>query len=177
MATLRFFAAVLGLASLIGPLDLAAITLRSPDPVAMSLLAGELDGKGLQDVIAGQKGKVVLVNFWATWCVPCREEFPDLTRLQNALGPRGLRVVGVSTDLASALPGVHKFLADQKPAFPNYHKKSGGDDQDFIEAVDKGWGGELPFSVLYDRGGRKVKTLSGKHTFAEYEKEILALIR
>ena len=142
-----------------------------------SLLAGEIDANGLRDVIARQKGHVVLVNFWATWCVPCRQEFPDLTRLQKSLGPRGLQVVGVSTDFASAMSGVHKFLEQQKPGFPNYHKKAGGDDQDFIDAVDKGWNGELPFSVLYDRNGRKAKVFSGKHSFAEYEKEIRALLQ
>jgi thiol-disulfide isomerase/thioredoxin len=165
--------------------DLAAIMPRSPDhQITRSpdfsqspdpLLAGEIDARDIRGLIAGQKGHVVLVNFWATWCVPCREEFPDLTRLQRAFGARGLQVVGISTDFGSAMPGVHKFLSDQKPAFPNYHKKSGGDDQDFIDVVDKRWGGELPFSVLYDRSGRKVRAFSGKHSFAEYEKAILAL--
>ena len=51
--------------------------------------------------------------------------------------------------LAKDLPGVEKFLAKTNPDFPNYRKKSGGDDQDFIESVDAKWGGELPFTVLY----------------------------
>jgi thiol-disulfide isomerase/thioredoxin len=140
-------------------------------------LAGEVDAKGLVQVVARQRGKVVLVNFWATWCEPCRQEFPDLVRLQKALGPRGLQVVGISTDFASAIPAAEKFLAEQRPTFPNYRKKSGGDDQDFINAVDKVWGGELPFSVLYDRSGKKSKTLSGKHSYADYEREMLALLR
>jgi thiol-disulfide isomerase/thioredoxin len=123
------------------------------------------------------RGRVLLVNFWATWCEPCRQEYPDLVRLQKALGPRGLQIVGLSTDFASALGAAEKFLAEQKPSFPNYHKKSGGDDQDFINAVDKDWGGELPFSVLYDRTGKKNKTLSGKHSYADYEREVLALLR
>jgi thiol-disulfide isomerase/thioredoxin len=136
-----------------------------------------VDAKGLAQLLARQKGKVVLVNFWATWCEPCRQEYPDLVRLQKALGPRGLQIVGLSTDFASALGAAEKFLAEQKPSFPNYHKKSGGDDQDFINAVDKDWGGELPFSVLYDRTGKKNKTLSGKHSYADYEREVLALLR
>jgi thiol-disulfide isomerase/thioredoxin len=142
-----------------------------------SRLSGEVDSKGLLDLLARQRGRVVLLNFWATWCVPCREEFPDLSRLQKAHGPQGLQVIGVSTDFAKAMPAVEKFLSDQKPSFPNYHKKNRGDDQDFINAVDKGWGGELPFSVLYDRDGRKIKTLSAKHSYAEYEKEVLAILR
>ncbi len=171
--TLALFLVVVGLLAPLRSHGLAAAAIsRSPD----SLLAGEIDATGLADLITRQKGRVVLVNFWATWCVPCREEFPDLTRLQKSLGPRGLRVVGVSTDLASAMPGVHKFLTDQKPGFPNFHKKSGGDDQDFIDAVDKGWGGELPFSVLYDRNGHKAKVLSGKHSYAQYQREILVLL-
>jgi thiol-disulfide isomerase/thioredoxin len=138
---------------------------------------GELDAAGLRERLAREKGRVVLLNFWATWCDPCREEFPDLVRLQNAYASKGLRVLGVTTDFASQMPAVDKFLAAQKPSFPNYRKKSGGDDQAFIDAVDRSWGGELPFSVLYGRDGRKIKTLSGKHSYADYEKEVRALIR
>jgi thiol-disulfide isomerase/thioredoxin len=148
-----------------------------PTRAENSKLAGEIDAKGLRSLVASQKGRVVLVNFWATWCVPCREEFPDLGRLQRKLGPRGLQVFGISTDLSKEMPEVEKFVAIQKPAFPNYHKTTEGDDQDFIDAVDKAWGGELPFSVLYDRAGRKVKTLSGKHSYADYEREVTALLK
>jgi len=151
---------------------LTAVALAAP-PTGQ--VVGEVDAKGLTEAVAREKGKVVLVNFWATWCVPCREEFPDLSRLQKNLGPKGFALIGVSTDFAKEAPAVRKFLAEQKPLFANYHKKTGGDDQVFIEAVDKEWGGELPFSVLYDRAGRKSKTFSGKHSYEEYEKEILRL--
>jgi thiol-disulfide isomerase/thioredoxin len=144
---------------------------------ATGRFAGEVDARGLTQLLARQRGKVVLVNFWATWCEPCRQEYPDLVRLEKALGARGLQIVGISTDFASALPAAEKFLAEQKPTFPNYHKKSGGDDQDFINAIDKGWGGELPFSVLYDRTGKKSKTLSGKHSYKDYENEVLPLLK
>jgi hypothetical protein len=73
-------------------------------------------------------------------------------------------------------PAVQKFLAEQRPSFPNYRKKSGGDDQDFIEAVDSSWGGELPFSVLYDRSGQKVRVYSGSLPIAAAEKEIRKLL-
>ena len=142
-----------------------------------SRLAGEVDAKGLHDVVARQKGRVVLVNFWATWCIPCREEFPVLVKLQKQLAARGLQVVGVSTDFAREMKDVERFLGEQNPDFPNYHKKAGGDDQDFINAIDPSWGGELPFSVLYDRAGKKVKTLSGKHSYADYEREITSALK
>jgi thiol-disulfide isomerase/thioredoxin len=140
-------------------------------------LQGELDAKGLAQAIAGKKGKVVLVNFWATWCVPCRKEFPDLVRLQKTYAGKGLAVVGVSTDLSKDLPAVEKFLAETKPDFPNYRKKSGGDDQIFIEAVDPKWGGELPFSVLYDRNGKKARVLSGGRSYSDFERDIASLLK
>ena len=144
----------------------------SPDRIA-----GDVDARGLFETIGREKGKVVLVNFWATWCLPCREEFPDLSRLQRVYEGKGLRVIGVSTDFAREAAAVEKFLAEQKPSFPNYHKKAGGDDQLFIEAVDRSWGGELPFSVLYGRDGSKARSFSGKQTYAEYEKEIAKLLK
>ncbi|MDQ2969572.1 MAG: redoxin family protein [Acidobacteriota bacterium] len=140
-----------------------------------SSISRELDSAGLRELLAAQKGRVVLVNFWATWCVPCREEFPDLVRLQRDLAPRGLRVLGISTDFAGQTAAVESFLASTKPNFDNYRKKS-GDDQAFIETVDPGWGGELPFSVLYGRDGRKRKVFSGRHPYDQYRSEIAKLL-
>jgi len=143
---------------------------------ALTRLAGEIDAVGLREAVAREKGHVVLVNFWATWCVPCREEFPSLARLQERNRSAGLRVVGVSTDFENQRPAVEKFLAERRPPFPNYHRKKGGDDQAFIDAVDSRWGGELPFSVLYDRSGRKVRAFSGKLPISAAEREIRKLL-
>jgi thiol-disulfide isomerase/thioredoxin len=153
---------------------LLAATVATGEPA--SRLAGELDASGLKQTISRQKGRVVLLNFWATWCVPCREEFPSLSRLQNEHRKSGLTVVGVSTDFQKQLAEVEKFLGQQRPSFANYRKKSGGDDQDFIEAVDSSWGGELPFSVLYDRTGKKVKIYSGKLEIPAVDREIRRLL-
>ncbi len=149
---------------------------------APSRVAGDLDAAGLTNLVAarareGKEGKVVLVNFWATWCVPCREEFPDLIRLEKELGPRGLVILGISTDFSSQAAAVEAFLAATKPRFPNYRRKAGSDEQTFIDAVDRSWGGELPFSVLYGRSGEKAKVLSGKHTYEEYRREILEVLK
>ncbi|MEP7133045.1 MAG: TlpA disulfide reductase family protein [Acidobacteriota bacterium] len=153
------------LVSLSSPLD--ARPHSSP-----SRIAGELDATGFRRLLASNRGSVLLVNFWATWCVPCREEYPDLVRLQKDLAPRGFRIVAVSTDFASQRPAVDSFLESMKPNFPNYWKKSGGE-QAFIESVDRDWGGELPFSVLYGKDGARVKSLSGKHSYADYRREVL----
>ena len=156
---------------------MVALFLVSALAAAQSRLAGELDAKGLTDRIARERGNVVLVNFWATWCVPCREEFPQLARLQKKLGREGLRVLGISTDLARDVPAVEKFLEQQNPGFPNYRKKSGGDDGDFINAVDPSWGGELPFTAVFGRDGKKARVFSGAHAYREYEREVRRLLK
>ena len=140
-------------------------------------LSGEVDARGLAAAVAAQRGKVVVLNFWATWCVPCREEFPDLVRLEKAYRDRGVSVVGVSIDLPKDMPKVEKFLAASAPDFPNYIKRVGGDDQNFIESVDPKWGGELPFTVVYGRDGKKAEVLSGKQSYASFEKAIASRLK
>ncbi len=169
----RCRSAAVAVLALFVPLALASAAVAAD----ASRLAGEVNAKGLAQAIAREKGKVVLVNFWATWCVPCREEFPDLVHLERSYRNSGLRVIGVSTDLTRDLPAVEKFLASNGPDFPNYRKASGGDDQDFIESVDPKWGGELPFSVLYGRDGKRLRTLSGKQSSADFERAVNALLR
>ena len=158
-------------------LTAACLSLPGAAPAAgPPAIRGELDAPGLRALLAKERGRTVLVNFWATWCVPCREEFPDLDRLARELAPRGLTVIGISTDFSSQAAEVEKFLVSTRPSFANYRKKSGGDDQAFIEAVDSKWGGELPFSVLYGPDGRKAKTLSGQHSYDGYRREILQVM-
>jgi thiol-disulfide isomerase/thioredoxin len=140
-----------------------------------SRIAGEIDGRGFAELVARERGRVLLVNFWATWCGPCRAEFPDLSRLSSAYRSRGLEVVGISTDFESQRAAVERFLDAQRPSFDNYHKAR-GDDEVFINAVDADWGGELPFTLIYDRQGRRSAAISGERTFAEYEKEIRPLL-
>jgi thiol-disulfide isomerase/thioredoxin len=154
----------------------ALLVLSSFAAAPTSRLAGELDASALKQTVAREKGRVVLLNFWATWCVPCREEFPELSKLQTRHQEAGLRVIGVSTDFPKERAAVEKFLVDSRPSFPSYLKKSGGDDENFINAVDASWGGELPFSVLYDRAGKKVHVYSGSLPLAAAEKEIRRLL-
>jgi len=125
--------------------------------------AGLLDRQGFARLLARHRGQVVLVNFWATWCEPCRQEFGWLNNLLERYRHRGLVVVAVSIDLPSAFPQVRKFLGQQKPSFPTYLKKPGGDEE-FINAVDAGWSGALPASFVYDITGKRVRSLVGEQT-------------
>ncbi|MGO9985474.1 MAG: TlpA family protein disulfide reductase [Rhodomicrobium sp.] len=100
------------------------------------------------------RGKVVLLDFWATWCGPCREEFPAFDRLQAKLGGRGLAVVPVSVDL-KGLPAVDAFYAKlQIEHLPKYVD----DTRESAKAL--GLHG-LPSTLVLDRQGREVTRVEG----------------
>lgn len=77
--------------------------------------ATQLDGKPFD--LASQKGSVVLLNVWATWCGPCRFETPELEALHQKYGTKGLRVIGVSVD-DTGTPGVKQFVTENKISYP-----------------------------------------------------------
>ena len=122
------------------------------------------DAPGIKRAIAAQKGHVVLVNLWATWCGPCVAEFPALVQTSRRYKASGLRVFAVSADqLKDAHTKVAPFLAKSGADFPAYLERS-TDPEEFINAFDPAWQGDLPRTIIYDRTGKRVKTLSGEQT-------------
>lgn len=133
------------------------------------------DEKTHQRVIAESRGKVLLLDFWATWCAPCREEMPLLVALHRKYGAKGLRLVTVSADEEEDRAAALRFLQQHKVSPPAYLKKVADDDR-FITFVDKNWSGALPALFLYDRQGRLVKSFIGEADMKAVEKAILGLL-
>jgi thiol-disulfide isomerase/thioredoxin len=134
-----------------------------------------IDAQGYQKLVEQYRGKPVLITFWATWCEPCRDEFPMLNELAKQYAPQGLRVVGVDLDQDGDLILMRRFIARYKPVFPNYRKKAGGEDA-FVEAVLPGWNGTIPASFFYAKDGRQIGHLVGASSKDTYEAAIHSLL-
>lgn len=126
------------------------------------------------EAVRAPGAKAVLVNVWAAWCAPCRQEFPDLVRLERELRGRGFRLVLVSADFDDTLPQARKFLAKHGVDFPSYHKT--GDDMQFINTLDSRWGGALPATFLYDGAGNKVAGWEGMQTYETFSSAVHAVL-
>lgn len=109
-------------------------------------LAGPRD---FAQVLAAQRGKVVLVDFWATWCPSCVAQFHHTVAMHDRYGPQGLAVVSVSMDDADAIDRVRDFLARQHAVFVNLLARGGSSDAAFSAFELNG----LPEYRIYDRGG------------------------
>lgn len=133
----------------------------------------DLEGKEIP--LAQFKGKVVLVNFWATWCEPCRELYPIINDLAKQYAPQGLVVIGVSLDDDGEITLVRRFLARHQPVFVNYRKRP-GKEEEFINGVNPKWSGAIPADFLYDREGYPMITMIGEHSREEIEKAIRAVL-
>jgi thiol-disulfide isomerase/thioredoxin len=134
-----------------------------------------IDAQGYQKLLEQNRGKAVLVNFWATWCEPCRDEYPMLNELAKQYAPQGLKVIGVSMDDDGDLILMRRFLTRYNPVFPNYRKKAGGE-VEFRQAVLPGWTGSLPVSVFYGKEGQQAGHMLGEGTRDKYEAAIRALL-
>ncbi|HEX8187751.1 MAG TPA: redoxin domain-containing protein, partial [Pyrinomonadaceae bacterium] len=131
----------------------------------------EIDEAALKSLLgAGTAGRArpLLVNFWATWCVPCREEFPDLVKIRGQYDESRLDFVLVSLDdPADIEKAVPEFLAEQRATALTSYLLRASDDSVAINLVDPTWSGELPATYLYDRSGAVVFKHKGRIKPAE----------
>jgi thiol-disulfide isomerase/thioredoxin len=131
-----------------------------------------VDESGYTKLLSSHKGKVVLVNFWATYCVPCRKEMPDFVRLHERLKARGLVFVTISADEPEDEARAKAFLEKMNIPQPHYIRKARSDDA-FINFVDPKWSGALPATFVHDRAGRKVRAFFGEADLKALEAAIL----
>lgn len=152
---------------LIGPLLLGSGRGREADLVAAASFP-DLEARTRQ--LSEWRGKVLICNFWATWCTPCREEIPMLVDLRGKYGPKGLEIVGIAIDNVAK---VRDFSASFKISYPVLVAEAGG--LDLMRGLGN-QGGGLPYTVIVDRNGGVVHRKLGLLKQAELEPMIQSLL-
>ncbi len=125
---------------------------------------------GTDQSLSQYRGRIVVLNFWATYCVPCRKEMPDLAAIQNEYAALGVQVIGASTDEAADRPKVLQFIKETKINFPIWMGATSADLMRF------GLGEALPGTVVIDKTGKIVRVISGIVTVADLKKQIDAML-
>jgi peroxiredoxin len=113
------------------------------------------DSTGVKRSVTEWDGKLLILNFWATWCPPCLEEIPAFVRLQSEFGSQGVQFLGVALD---SQENVSDFLREHSVNYPSFHGQ-----RDSIE-VGKRYGnsiGALPYTVVISRDGTVLATIHG----------------
>lgn len=131
---------------------------------AQAILAARLpDVTGREQALAQWQGKVLVVNYWATWCAPCREEMPMFVRLQDKYRDRGLQFVGIAIDQREPVARFAQELGI------NYPLLIGGIDTIELSRRAGNRAGGLPFTLVFDRRGRLAGTALGELKEAKLE--------
>lgn len=124
--------------------------------------------------VAASTGKVVIVNFWATWCPPCLKEFPDIIALYNEERDAGLEVLAVSMNADDEMADVEAFLEEFHPPFAV--RIASSLDGSFYEDVVSPWYGEIPITLVFDTHGKLVHYHRSTVTHDELAGEVAALL-
>ena len=144
----------------------AGLVMRAKAPAIPSVPAAQrsldvLDADHYLAKVAAEHGKPLMVTFWATWCEPCRAEYPMVNDLVRQYQPKGLAVFGMDCDDDAEVPLAIHFLDKVQPVFPNYRKQP-GKEEDFINKVNPKWSGVLPATFFYDPQGHLFGQLTGE---------------
>jgi thiol-disulfide isomerase/thioredoxin len=125
---------------------------------------------GVEQDLSAYRGRIVVLNFWATYCLPCRKEMPDLAAIQNEYAALGVQVIGASSDTLEDRAKVLQFIKETKLNFPVWVGASAADMLRF------GLGSALPGTVILGRDGKVVAQFRGVINQAELKKRLDVLL-
>ncbi len=126
--------------------------------------------EGVLAEIKELKRPLVLINFWASWCAPCKEELPALYNLQKQYADQGLQVVLISIDDAVDIPLAQQYLEENKFDLPSYFK--GDQPLTFVTKFFPKWSGAIPANVLLGSEMQILDSWEGESSFEEFEQRI-----
>lgn len=146
---------------------------QKPAPVVVT----PIDTEALKGLLSQQRQKPLLVNFWATYCDPCRDEFPDLVKIDKDYRSQSLEFFTVSLDdMSDIKTEVPKFLDLMKATMPAYLLNV-NDPEPAINMVDQRWRGDLPATFLYNEKGEVVYKHIGRVNTAELREAIDKVVK
>ncbi|HUP28706.1 MAG TPA: TlpA disulfide reductase family protein [Usitatibacter sp.] len=146
------------------PAGSARVVASAPSIAPAALLSTAfVDSRGVRRTLAQFPGKVVVLNFWATWCAPCREEMPAFTRLQGRWASAGVQFVGISAEDADKVERFGRELGI------NYPLWSGGDEVREVSRRLGNQAGVLPHTVILGPGGEVLDVRVGAYSEPELE--------
>jgi thiol-disulfide isomerase/thioredoxin len=148
----------------------AAAAVAAGDTTGAALVLQPIEANGVLALTRDGRAKATVVNVWASWCAPCREEFPELRDAVRARAADGVRLVLVSADFDEQLPDVRKFLAAHGVGDTTYLKHDA--DQRFIDTLNPAWSGSLPATLVFDATGKRVAFHEGRGTRAWFDQAI-----
>lgn len=154
----------------------ASQALHTPSAAAQSAVKALLETPfttpaGASQTLAAWRGKVLVVNYWATWCPPCREEMPMFSELQNKYKANGVQFVGISID---SVDKVIEYQSSEKIAYPLL---MGTADAMGSSMALGNLSQALPFTVLINRQGQLDSTKLGRFTEAELDARLRILLK
>ena len=142
-----------------------------------TIVVAPIDTEALKNLLTQQRTGPLLVNFWATFCDPCRDEFPDLVKIDKDFRPQSLEFVTISLDdMSDIKTTVPEFLSSMKATMPAYLLNV-SDPEPAINLVDKSWQGDLPATYLYNEKGEMVFKHIGRVKPAELRSAIEKLVK
>ena len=150
-----------------GPAEAAGVCMAKKSAANLAYTVKDMNGADVR--LSDYKGKVILLNYWATWCGPCKIEIPDLVALQEQYKEQGFVVLGVSQD--DDPETLRAFASAYKM---NYPVLVGRDQPDLLDAQGPLWG--LPTSYLIGRDGTICTRHLGPATKEDFERELKALL-